>query len=190
MPGGPQRMHECGWPDSKAMRNGMPGPSRCCWPMTSSRVLGRRRSARGSWWGTMNRSPSIAAAVGRAGRGACYCRITSAPAGGLNWKLRGRKRRIHLDLAELQYRALAEAVEDFERGERLALEADLHVLQLAVLVLGHGLDPLQAVALGPASRLKSACRARRSGAAANSAAGVEPSACACLRCVTWFRSSS
>ena len=28
VPGGPQRMHECGWPDSKAMRNGMPGPSR------------------------------------------------------------------------------------------------------------------------------------------------------------------
>ena len=32
---------------AKAMRNGMPGPSRCCWPMTSPRVLGLRRSARG-----------------------------------------------------------------------------------------------------------------------------------------------
>ena len=26
VPGGPQRMQECGWPDSKAMRSGMPGP--------------------------------------------------------------------------------------------------------------------------------------------------------------------
>ncbi|MDT4846980.1 hypothetical protein FQZ97_810250 [compost metagenome] len=49
VPGGPQRMQECGWPDSKAMRSDMPGPSRCCWPITSPSVLGRRRSARG-WW--------------------------------------------------------------------------------------------------------------------------------------------
>src|SRR5687767_11850580 len=31
------------------MRKGMPSPSRCCCPITSPRVLGRRRSARG-WW--------------------------------------------------------------------------------------------------------------------------------------------
>ena len=36
--------------DSKAMRSGMPGPSRCCWPTTSPRVRGRRRSGRG-WCG-------------------------------------------------------------------------------------------------------------------------------------------
>ncbi|CKU17266.1 Uncharacterised protein [Mycobacterium tuberculosis] len=47
VPGGPQRMHECGWPDSNAMRSDMPGPSRCCWPITSPSVRGRRRSARG-----------------------------------------------------------------------------------------------------------------------------------------------
>ena len=32
---------------SKARRNGMPSPNTCCWPMTSARVCGRRRSARG-----------------------------------------------------------------------------------------------------------------------------------------------
>ena len=35
VPGGPHRMQLCGWPDSNAMRSGMPSPSRCCWPTTS-----------------------------------------------------------------------------------------------------------------------------------------------------------
>ena len=38
-PGGPHRIIECGRPDSKATRSGLPGPSRCDWPTTSSIVL-------------------------------------------------------------------------------------------------------------------------------------------------------
>ena len=48
-PGGPHRMQLCGWPDSNATRSAMPSPSKCCWPMTSPRFWGRRRSARGIW---------------------------------------------------------------------------------------------------------------------------------------------
>ena len=48
VPGGPHRMQLCGWPDSKAMRNGMPSPSRCCWPTTSASACGRSRSASGT----------------------------------------------------------------------------------------------------------------------------------------------
>ena len=33
MPGGPHRIIECRRPDSKATRSGLPGPSRCCWPI-------------------------------------------------------------------------------------------------------------------------------------------------------------
>ena len=47
-PGGPQRIIECSRPDSKATRSGLPGPSRCCWPITSSSVFGRSRSASGA----------------------------------------------------------------------------------------------------------------------------------------------
>src|SRR5262245_50821308 len=47
-PGGPHRIIECGRPDSNATRSGLPGPSRCAWPITSSMVRGRMRSARGA----------------------------------------------------------------------------------------------------------------------------------------------
>jgi hypothetical protein len=47
-PGGPHRIIECGWPDAKARRSGLPGPSRCCWPITSSGVCGRNCSASGA----------------------------------------------------------------------------------------------------------------------------------------------
>ena len=37
-----------GWPDSNARRSGLPAPSRCCWPITSSGVCGRSCSASGA----------------------------------------------------------------------------------------------------------------------------------------------
>ena len=49
VPAGPHRMHEPTRSDSASARNGAPGPTRCCWPTTSSRVRGRRRAARGAW---------------------------------------------------------------------------------------------------------------------------------------------
>jgi hypothetical protein len=47
-PGGPHRIIECGLPDANATASGLPGASRCRWPMTSSIVLrpaGARRAA-------------------------------------------------------------------------------------------------------------------------------------------------
>ena len=44
----PHRIIECSRPDSKATRSGLPGPSRCCWPITSASVCGRKRSASGA----------------------------------------------------------------------------------------------------------------------------------------------
>ena len=48
VPGGPHRIIECSRPDSKATRSGLPGPSRWRWPITSSSVFGRSRSASGA----------------------------------------------------------------------------------------------------------------------------------------------
>ena len=47
-PGGPQRIIEWSLPDSIASRSGLPGPSRCDWPTTSSRRCGRNFSASGA----------------------------------------------------------------------------------------------------------------------------------------------
>src|SRR5689334_19489420 len=46
-PGGPHRIIECGLPAANATASGLPGASRCRWPMTSSIVFGRSRSASG-----------------------------------------------------------------------------------------------------------------------------------------------
>jgi acyl carrier protein len=48
VPGGPQRIIEWRRPDANATRKGLPGPSRCCWPITWSSVFGRSRSASGA----------------------------------------------------------------------------------------------------------------------------------------------
>ena len=47
-PGGPQRIIECGCPDSNASRSGLSGPSRCFCPITSSSVAGLSSSASGT----------------------------------------------------------------------------------------------------------------------------------------------
>src|SRR5256885_16678704 len=46
-PGGPHRIIECGLPESKARRRGLPGERRCSWPTNSSSDLGRKASASG-----------------------------------------------------------------------------------------------------------------------------------------------
>ena len=48
VPGGPYRITEPSRSSSIVRRSGAPGPSRCSWPATSSRVRGRRRSASGA----------------------------------------------------------------------------------------------------------------------------------------------
>ncbi|MPN30022.1 hypothetical protein SDC9_177479 [bioreactor metagenome] len=47
-PGGPHRIIECGCPEANARCSGLPGPSRCCWPITSFGVRGRNCSASGA----------------------------------------------------------------------------------------------------------------------------------------------
>jgi hypothetical protein len=47
-PGGPHRIIECSRPDSSAARSGLPGAQQVGWPITSSSVRGRRRSASGT----------------------------------------------------------------------------------------------------------------------------------------------
>src|SRR5579871_5399682 len=47
VPGGPQRISECGWPEAIASYSGLPGASRWDCPTNSSSVRGRMRSARG-----------------------------------------------------------------------------------------------------------------------------------------------
>ena len=47
-PGGPTGSSECSRPVSKAVRSGFARAERCCWPITSSSVRGRRRSASGA----------------------------------------------------------------------------------------------------------------------------------------------
>ncbi len=67
-PGGPHRIIECSRPEPNATRSGWPSPSRCCWPMTSSSVRGRRRSASGMESG--GGSTSAGAGALRRGAGA------------------------------------------------------------------------------------------------------------------------
>ncbi len=87
VPGGPQRIIECGRPEAKAAESGLPSPSNCGWPITSSSERGRSRSARGA------SAPPARAAAGSSGRliegmasaassPRFYCAITSTPAGG------------------------------------------------------------------------------------------------------------
>jgi hypothetical protein len=47
-PGGPQKIMELESSRSIWTRRGLPGPTRCCWPLSSSRVRGRMRSAKGA----------------------------------------------------------------------------------------------------------------------------------------------
>ena len=167
-----------------------------------SRTSGRRRARGGGADDPLAGARLTVESIGLYARPACDGPLASIaasatagsrrrPAGALNSKVLAGSAGLTSILLKRQHRTLAEGVEDLERRQCVAAKADLHALQLAVLALGRGLDPLQAVAArAAASSVKSACSARRSGAAAISAAGVEPSACCCLRCVTWFRSAS
>src|SRR4051795_2799875 len=48
VPGGPYSTSDIGSSDSTSRRSGARGPSRCCWPTTSSSARGRMRTARGA----------------------------------------------------------------------------------------------------------------------------------------------
>jgi hypothetical protein len=49
LPGGPNRISDIGESPSTRRRNGEPAPSKCLWPITSSRDRGRIRAANGAF---------------------------------------------------------------------------------------------------------------------------------------------
>ena len=48
VPGGPQKIIECGIPCLSACHKGFPGANKCVWPTKASKVVGRRRAAKGA----------------------------------------------------------------------------------------------------------------------------------------------
>src|SRR5262245_61820197 len=173
-PGGPHRIIECRRPDSNATRNGRPGPSRWRWPITWSRWRGRNRSASGasaaggssaaaralppasasnsdSW-------PLIARPSRRVGcanpcaivvpRGRRPPRSLLDHVGALGRREAKRvlgQLGVLVQRGEVQARALAKGIDDVERRQLLALEADAQRLDRTVLHLGRGLHPLQPI---------------------------------------------
>src|SRR6185503_10299142 len=129
-PGGPHRIIECGLPDSKATRSGLPGPSRCFWPTTSSSVRGRRRSASGAaGWTEPNKSfPKHVHSLWRR-EAECAC----------------IELRIALHVGEAQHRGLAEVVQQFHRVDARRGQAQADAVESGFLFAWLGLQPFQAV---------------------------------------------
>jgi hypothetical protein len=73
-PGGPHKIMECGWPDSKATRKGCPSPNRWSCPITSSSDWGRRRSAKGAFKGTLA-APEMGSSGGSSGKDRLSCMV-------------------------------------------------------------------------------------------------------------------
>ena len=104
----------------KGQRSGLPGPSRCCWPMTSSSVFGRSASASGTSSGLGERSLTDDVDTG----GRCET------------ELRGASDGCAAAVGEGQRGRLAEVVEQFHRFQILAGKTELQLLEAAVRRLG------------------------------------------------------
>ena len=162
-PGGPHRIIECGLPDSKASRNGLPGPSRCCWPTTSSSDCGR--SALGERRPGLRRLKKITHFSPR----------TSAPFGGSKRNSVASTFGLRDDLREAQHGGLAEVVDELHRLERaLGPEADAHALEAGLAARAASPRSHSRPSRLPASDSSNAFAT--SADPASSAAGVEPSA--------------
>src|SRR3569623_1133834 len=135
VPGGPHRIIEWMRPCSIASRSGLPGPRRWVWPAYSSRSRGRMRSASG--W------PLVSSL---AKRSAFKTRLFAhhVHAGrGLEIELRRHQFGIALQVGELQARGLAEVVFEFHRAQVALIEAEPHLFEAAVFLLGRELHPLE-----------------------------------------------
>src|SRR6185436_11515310 len=66
----------------------------------------------------------------------------------------GADRYVGGERVEAKQRLLPEAVDDLERGELAALEADSHRLERSVLGLGLGLGPLETVLRGQVGEIE------------------------------------
>ena len=194
-PAGPTGSSNAAAPIRRPRAAACPGPSRCGWPITSSSVRGRRRSASGTLASARRRG--VRPAGDRLGVEQRLLRV-HAPARllldhvGAGRRHEAEARRpaaptLAAYCAELQQRALAEAVEDLHRRQLLAAKADAHRLERAVLLPRRGLHPVEAVLRRLRPPARSPCS---SDAPASSAAGVAPSAAPSLRTLTWFRSTS
>src|SRR5208282_5839880 len=128
VPGGPHRIIECGFPDSNASRNGLPGPSRCAWPTTSSRRCGRSTSASGAA-GSRCLNKSFTDDVRPLGRHESEC-------------VR-RKFRIAFERGEFNYSGLTELVVQLHRLQPVCTKAEPHALKRIFLCFRHRLDPVQ-----------------------------------------------
>src|SRR5437870_9516661 len=141
VPGGPQRIIECGLPEAKATASALPGPSRCRWPMTSASVFGRSRSASGvAGFSTANRS--VADDIGAGGR--------REP------EQLGGQLRIAFQLGEANQRALPEVVVNFERNEPLVVEAEPDLGERGFLAFRRRTEPFEPASGGQIAPVESA----------------------------------
>src|SRR5215831_12581697 len=129
-PGGPHRIIECGFFAANATARGLPGSSRCFWPTTSRKVLGRRRSASGAaGFSTANRSAADDIGARRRRKAE---------------KL-GAELGVTLELGQANRSVLPEVVDDLQRRESARVEAELELAECRILVLWRGAEPLQTV---------------------------------------------
>ena len=145
-PGGPHRIIECGLPDSNASRSGLPGPSRCVWPTTSSSVRGRsaRRAVRAA-----ARCGSASCRRDRPSRTSAAAHwslvpMTSAPLGGVKRNVRRRASRCarwRRSAAPWSGRTGRAAPSPPARRP----EAQAHALEADSCVARHRLEPVEAV---------------------------------------------
>src|SRR5581483_4346424 len=163
-PGGPHRIIECGRPDSKAKRSGVPGPSRCSCPTTSSSVFGRSASASGA---TGSALPKRSAELTRFQRGfwrASFFPEDVGPLGRVEAELGGIDLRVAFELGKAQLRGLAEIVGELHRLQAARVEAEKHTLEARVALARLGLQPFEAVlfaGVGERERLLDAARTRQ-----------------------------
>src|SRR5262245_33298409 len=138
-PGGPHRIIECGLPDSNAVRSGLPGPSRCFWPTTSSSVRGRSFSASG---GTGDAAPARPPKRSLPGSSVSqHVRaLRRAEAEGVRLDLR-----IAHHVAKAKLRGLAEVVHQLHRLHPAGGQPQADALEAGLLLARPGLEPLQAV---------------------------------------------
>src|SRR5690242_8931274 len=135
-PGGPHRIIECGLPAANATASGLPGASRCRWPITSAIDRGRRRSASGvscaSSAGTANRSAGNWARSSIAMLRCALLPYDIRTLRGREAEGAGRKLRIALQVAEGQLGGLPEGVGQQHPARQVLREAQSNALELRV----------------------------------------------------------
>src|SRR5699024_3960610 len=149
-PGGPQKIMESGRPESKADRRGLPGPSKCAWPTTSSTVRGRKRSTsdarRRGWPAPLNRSAL-----------SCMGSLHLHPVhvvGNVKTKGVGIQVRIGLQVGQANPGGLTEGVVQDDLAWHGLIKANVHMGKAGVCRQGFGSQPLQALCVGPLGQVK------------------------------------